>query len=149
MKISENGLNLIKNFEGFRGKEYRDVGGKWTIGYGHLIKDGESFDKGVTLAEALQLLDIDLDVAENAVNKLVKVSLTQGQFDATVSLVYNWGIGNFQRSEGLQKLNSGDYDGAWDEFEEVIRVNGRVIAGLVRRRDIEEDVWDGETLTCV
>lgn len=148
MKISENGLNLIKSFEGFRGRKYLDVGSKWTIGYGHLIKAGENFDNGITIAAATNLLDVDLDIAENAVNKLTKVVLTQGEFDALVSLVYNWGTGNFQRSEGLQKLNEGDYEGAWDEFEEVVRVNGRVIMGLVRRRDAEENVWDGGTIVC-
>lgn len=146
MKISENGLNLIKNFEGFRTKKYLDVGNKWTIGYGHLIKEGENFDNGVTTEQALQLLDVDLDTAENTVSALVKVPLTQGQFDALVSLVYNWGMGNFRKSEGLKKLNTGDYVGAWDEFEEVTRVNGRIILGLVRRRDEEEEVWDGETI---
>lgn len=148
MKISENGLNLIKNFEGFRGKKYQDVGGLWTIGYGHLIKEGENFDDGLTIAQATELLDVDLDTAENAVNKLVKVELTQGQFDALVSLVYNWGVGNFERSTGLKELNEGKYDGAWDEFEEVNKVNGRVVLGLVRRRATEEDIWDGDTIVC-
>ncbi len=142
MKISENGLVLIKNFENFRSEKYLDVGNKWTIGYGHLIRPDETFDDPISEEEATTLLSQDISTTEEAIDNQVTVPLTQGEYDALVSLVYNWGIGHFERSEGLQKLNKGDYDGAWDEFEEVDEVGGKIIAGLVRRRNMEEKEWE-------
>lgn len=146
MNISDQGLELIKNFEGFRSQKYQDTGGRWTIGFGHLIKEGENFDEGITQDQGTQLLEQDLQTTEDSINKNVRVSLTQDQFDALCSLVYNWGIGHFQRSDLLQKLNSGDYDGALQDLKNVDTVNGRVCNGLVRRRTLEANLWNGQSV---
>lgn len=135
MNISHEGLNLIKNFEGFRSYKYRDAVGKWTIGFGHLIEPHESFDRSITEAEGENLLRDDLFIAESAVRNLVKVPLDQHQFDALVSLVYNWGAGNFSKCYGLILLNQGDYKGAEDHFDSV---TNHGLSGLVRRRHAEE-----------
>lgn len=93
MKTSSNGRDLIKMFEGFREMPKWDVKG-YSVGYGHLIKKGEEhLNKGVTKAQAEQLLAKDLDWAEKAVSKGLKVDVTQNQFDALVSWVYNLGPG--------------------------------------------------------
>lgn len=101
MKISSKGLELIKKYEGFSSGKYLCPAGKATIGYGHVIQSGETYTN-LTEKEALELLDQDADIAENTVNNLVKAPLNQNQFDALVSLVYNWGSGHFLRSLGLK-----------------------------------------------
>ena len=77
MKTSQAGLNLIEEFEGIRNLPYLDVAGKPTIGYGHLIKPGEDFSAGITEAQAQDLLQADVETAENAVNALIPADCTQ------------------------------------------------------------------------
>ncbi len=146
MNISHNGLNLIKTFEGYRTHKYRDIVGKWTIGYGHLIREGEDFDEGITEEAATALLDRDVSIAEDCVNDNVEVVLTQGQFDSLVSLVYNWGTGHFEKSEGLQALNKGNYKKALAEFGEVVHAGSAISHGLENRRMAEAKVWNGEVV---
>ncbi len=101
MKLSVNGMNHIKNWEGLRLKAYKCPAGVWTIGYGHTgpdVKPGGT----ITQAQADALLDKDTDDAESAVNTLVKVPLSQNQFDALVSFVFNTGIGSFKNSTLLR-----------------------------------------------
>ena len=130
MKISQKGIDLIKQFEGFSAIEYLCAAGKRTIGYGHVLKAGEKY--GVIDEERAEtLLRIDIGIAETTVNKEVKIQLNQNQFDALVSLVYNWGTGNFIRSEGLRALNYGDHNAAIEEFAEVNKANGKVLNGLI------------------
>lgn len=143
MNISENGLDLIKNFEGFCSHPYKDVGGRWTIGYGHLIQLREDFAGGITKETATALLDKDLDTTQDFINHLVIVALTQGQFDALCSLVYNWGVGHFEHSALLKSLNNADYTEALSDLENIDTVNGVVCSGLVRRRQLEAQVWNG------
>lgn len=145
MNISDNGLDLIKNFEGFRSEKYQDIGGLWTIGYGHLIEPDEDYDNEITEDQGTQLLEQDVSGAESVINEYVTVSLTQGQFDALVSLVYNWGASHFENSHGLELLNSGDYDGAIAGFQGVNKVNGVISQGLVNRRTAETNLWNGGT----
>lgn len=143
MKISEKGLNLIKKWEEFRAVEYFCSDHKRTIGYGHVIKDGEKYGE-ITEKQAKELLRQDVATAEYTINKGVRVSLKQDQFDALVSLVYNWGGGNFLRSRGLKKLNNGDYQGAAEEFKEVIKdkPGGTILKGLVNRRLAEAKLFN-------
>lgn len=141
MKISSKGLELIKKYEGFSSKKYLCPAGKATIGYGHVIQNGETYTM-LTEKEALTLLDQDADIAENTVNNLVKVPLNQNQFDALVSLVYNWGSGNFLRSLGLKKLNNKDCKGAVTEFSKINQANGKVLRGLVNRRLAEANLFN-------
>ena len=149
MKISSKGIHLIKKWETLALKSYKCSADKTTIGYGHVILPKEKklpeFKDPITEEFAEELLLKDIEFAENAVNEYVSVPLTQGQFDALVSLVFNWGTANFSLSKGLKKLNSKDYDGAAIEFFDkekgVVKVQGNIIKGLVNRRAVENDLW--------
>lgn len=141
MDIDGQGIELIKQFEGYRAYPYQDAAGLWTIGYGHLIKDSESFPHDLDINEATALLYQDAQIAVDAVNDLVSVSLTQNQFNALVSLVYNIGRGAFASSTLLRKLNAGDYQGAFNEFPRWNKAGGQVIAGLTNRRAAEARIF--------
>ncbi len=139
MIISTNGLNLIKHFEGLRLRAYQCSANVWTIGYGHTADVGEN--DVITEEEALSFLRQDVAESERAVNKHVHVPLTQNQFDALVSFVFNLGVGNFRTSTLLKKLNAGDDDGAAQEFGRWIHAGGKALPGLVRRREAERALF--------
>lgn len=141
MRTSQAGIDRIAKHEGFRADAYRDVAGNLTIGYGHLIKPGEEFPNPITREMALDLMRKDLSNAEDAVNELVTVPLTQNQFEALVSLVYNIGRGNFEESTLLSLLNDGLYEKAAGEFRKWKFSGGQVYAGLVRRRLEETELF--------
>lgn len=107
MKTSNNGLLFIKKEEGSVNHAYKDVGGLWTCGCGHLIRPNEQDLKTKTLSdqEIIDLLKKDIVVAENAINNFVKQPLNQNQFDALASLTFNIGDGAFESSSLLKKLN--------------------------------------------
>lgn len=140
--IGWNGLKLIKSFEGFSPLEYTCVAGKRTIGYGHVLRVGESYPAGVTEAEAETLLLDDVAEAEQTVIDLVEVPLSANQFDALVSFVFNVGWRKFAGSTLLKKLNATDYDGAAAEFLRWKYANGKVINGLLRRRTAEKKLFE-------
>lgn len=140
MRISREGINLIKWFEGYREREYLDSAGKRTIGYGHLIRKSERFEK-LTKEEAEKILLRDLEIAEKAIKENVKVELNQRQYDALISLVYNIGVNNFLKSTLLKKLNSGDYNGAGMEFKKWVYAGGKKIRGLEKRREKEKELF--------
>jgi len=140
MKISDNGISVIKEFEGFAGKAYKCPAGKITIGWGHTAPELTMSDT-VTKARAEEILKSDLKWAEDAVNKGVKVPLTQNQFDALVCLVFNIGAGAFAKSTLLKVLNKGDYDAVPTQIARWNKVNGKPSAGLTRRRAAEADLW--------
>jgi len=146
MNISQKGIELIKNFEGFSERPYRCPAGKMTIGYGHVVKVGERYNAPLTVADADRILHNDVKITEATIKKVVCVPLTQGKFDALVSLVFNWGGINFLRSQGLKQLNSGAYQLAAEEFfskeKGVVKVSGTVMPGLVKRRQAEWDLWN-------
>lgn len=140
--IGWNGLKLIKSFEGFSPLEYTCVAGKRTIGYGHVLRAGESYPAGVTEAEAETLLLDDVAEAEQTVIDLVEVPLSANQFDALVSFVFNVGWRKFSGSTLLKKLNAADYDGAAAEFLRWKYAGGKVINGLLRRRISEKKLFE-------
>src|ERR1700748_411622 len=115
MNYSKNGLHLTEQFEGCKLVAYPDQGGIPTIGYGHTR--GVKLGMKCTEELAEQSLSEDVAEAEHAVNSLVKVPLTQNQFDALTDLAFNVGIGNFQSSTLLRLLNLGAYDRAGNEFQ--------------------------------
>jgi len=139
MKVSQKGINLIKNFEGCRLKAYKCPAGVSTIGYGHTNK--VLMGDEITQAEAERLLKEDLLIHENNVSRLVKVPLTQCQFDALVCFEYNVGYGNFSSSTMLKKINAKDYKGAADQFDKWIYANKKILPGLVKRRKAEKDLF--------
>lgn len=139
--ISERGLALIKRYEGFSASVYKDSAGKDTIGFGHLLKSGDTFDAGISKLQAEQLLLQDIALAEQGIHRLLGVSLTQSQYDALVSFVYNVGVAAFARSTLKKALNGAEYRRAGDEFLRwnKIRKNGVLVEspGLTARRSAE------------
>src|SRR5579859_7316726 len=113
-KLSDSGMQLVKGLEGWSATSYKDIAGKLTIGYGHLIKADETFDEPISETLGEQILFTDLQAAVNAVLHFISVSLSDNQFSALVSLVYNEGNPPLVGTLG-QKLNSKDYQGAAEE----------------------------------
>ena len=144
MKTSSNGTALIREFEGFVASAYLCPAKVWTIGIGTTVyPNGTKVKKGdkCTQAQALEYLQHDLKSFEKTVNDSVKVPLSQNQFDALVSLSYNIGSGAFKNSTLLKKLNAKDYVGAADQFHVWNKGGGKVLKGLVRRRDAERALF--------
>ena len=140
MIISKNGLDLIKHFESLQLKAYKCSANVWTIGYGHTknVKEGDRISQDQANCFLMQ----DLYSVERAIVRLVKVKLNQNQFDALCSLIFNIGISAFNKSTLLAKLNNSDYVGAAEQFRRWNKVNNVVMAGLVRRRQAEEDLFN-------
>ncbi|WP_409244568.1 lysozyme [Enterobacter asburiae] len=144
MQTSEKGMALIKQFEGCKLTAYQDSVGVWTIGYGWTQPvDGKPIRAGMTIKQetAERLLKTGLVSYESDVSRLVKVVLTQGQFDALVSFTYNLGARSLSTSTLLRKLNAGDYAGAADEFLRWNKAGGKVLNGLTRRREAERALF--------
>lgn len=141
MQLSDVGLALIKKYEGFSATTYNDPVGLPTIGYGHKLLPGESFPNGITQDEATQLLVADAAIAGQAVESLVKVRLTQGQFDALVDFCYNLGKSRLAASTLLRDLNSEDYNAARQQLLLWVHAGGQVLPGLQARRQAEFDLW--------
>ncbi|RAY45884.1 lysozyme [Enterobacter kobei] len=144
MQTSDKGIALIKQFEGCKLTAYQDSVGVWTIGYGWTKPvDGKPIRAGMTIKQetAERLLKTGLVSYENDVSRLVKVDLTQGQFDALVSFTYNLGARSLLTSTLLRKLNAGDYAGAADEFLRWNKAGGKVLNGLTRRREAERALF--------
>ena len=140
MQISKAGLDLIKQFEGLYLKAYRCPAGVPTIGYGHTA--GVAMGQTITQQQADDYLRRDVRMFERAVERLVKVPLTQGQFDALVSFAFNLGEGALAQSTLLRLLNAGDYAGAAAQFDRWNKSGGRVLPGLVRRRAAERALFE-------
>lgn len=143
-KTATKGIELIKEFEGCRLTAYKCPAGVWTIGYGHTgAVDGKPVSAGMTItaAKATQLLKSDLAKFEAAVNSYVTAPITQNMFDALVSFAYNCGAGALKGSTLLKKLNAKDYEGAAAEFPKWNKAGGKVLNGLVRRRERERKLF--------
>jgi lysozyme len=134
---------LVGRAEGFSLEAYPDSGGIWTIGWGTTRIHRKPVTEGLTITkeQAVEYFNHDMFEVEAQVTSLVKVPLTNNQFSALVSLVYNIGSGQFQKSTLLRKLNQGDYDGAANEFERWVFDNGVKLDGLVTRRERERELF--------
>lgn len=134
-------VKILKDFEGLKLRAYQDIGGVWTIGYGHT---GPEVIKGLIITEqkASEYLIEDIKWAEEAVIKnLAGYELNQNQFDALVSLVYNIGTNGFAKSTVVKRIKAGDYIGAADAITWWNKVDGKVIQGLVNRRAKEKELF--------
>lgn len=148
MRISDRGLALIESFEGYVGRPYNDAVGYATVGFGHLIgyrpytqADVRRF-AGWTHADFEDLLRTDMRQYEDAVKGAIRVSLTQGQYDALVSLAYNCGPGAIQGN--IARLaNSGRVNEIPNVMRQYVHAGGRTLPGLVRRREAEITVFNG------
>lgn len=148
MRLSDEGLTLIKRFEGVRLKAYKDAVGVPTIGYGHIL--GVRMGDEITLEQAEQFLREDVAHFEKGVTRIAQeltVELTQSQFDALVSFAFNLGLGNLRRSTLLKKLyvmkqcDEQSKVAVASEFLRWNRAGGQVLRGLTRRRQAEHDLF--------
>ena len=146
MTVSRAGaaaLDLIRRFESLRLEAYLCPAGVWTIGWGHTaeVQPGDS----ITRQRAEDLLEGDVAEVEAGIAKVIHVPLTQGQWDALVSLCFNLrggALGLPRLAPRLvSKLNAGDYAGAAAEFVDINRAAGRVLPGLTRRREAEREMF--------
>jgi GH24 family phage-related lysozyme (muramidase) len=149
MNTSDTGIEHIKRWEGFRSKLYNDPAGHCTIGYGFLLHKGnctkddyEKYKDGISETEATKQLKEKLSSYEKSVNDMVKVPLTQEQFDALVSFTYNIGSSNLEKSDLLKKLNKQDYKSVPDEMMRWVYAGRKKLNGLVNRRKSEAKLFD-------
>jgi lysozyme len=156
MKISTAGVDLIKHFEGIRLKPYRCPAQLWTVGVGHVLYPDQAklsaegkrhyplkpeHNRSFTQKEVDELLRNDLCLFEAGVERLCGRSLSQCQFDALVSFVFNLGLGTLQRSTLKSKLTRGDIKGAADQFLKFSMAGGKILPGLQRRRIAERTMF--------
>lgn len=152
MKISDRGIALIKECEGFKAVPYNCPAGHSTIGYGTLLHRGpvdivgneldKQYKNGISRDQAEELLRVHVSVEiEPELNRVVKVALSQNQFDALCDFCYNLGVGALKSSTLLKKLNEGQYAAIPLELERWIYSNGKVLEGLKIRRRKEITLW--------
>lgn len=136
MLTSDEGKEFIKSNEGCRLKPYQDQGGTWTVGYG---KTGTDVVPGVSWSQsrAERAFEDSIESFEDELNGMLKVDVTQNQFDALMDFVYNLGPAALQRSTLLKKVNAEDFNNAANEFLKWTLVAGRIDPGLVKRRKAE------------
>ena len=151
MKISENGLDLIKLFEGFRSNPYLCPAGVPTIGYGSTrYNNGNKVtmnDKAISKEYATGMLEYQCNtIYGDAVNDYTTIMNDQNQFDALTSFTYNLGAGALKASTLLKKHNKGDFEGASKEFSKWVYADGEVLEGLVIRREKEKDLYIKESV---
>jgi len=155
--MSIKGINCLKLWEGFKTKAYKDCAGYLTIGVGHLITDAEkksglikTSEKSIDINSVITEKDVELILKQDlsgfvaAVNNLVKVKLNQDQFDALVSFCFNVGQGNFKASTMLKVLNAGKYTEVPEQLKKWNRAGGKVVQGLVNRRNNEILLWNSK-----
>ena len=138
--ITQEGLDLIKHFEGFSPIVYTCPAGYATIGYGHLMTKDETF-KTIKQDDAQELLRNDAEDAERAVLRYIDVPLTDGQFDALVSFTFNLGSGALQRSTLRRKVNRQAHGEVPDQFNRWVWAGGRKLNGLIARRRMESELY--------
>jgi GH24 family phage-related lysozyme (muramidase) len=144
MKTSQAGIDLIKEWEGLRLKAYLCPANILTIGYGHTSAAGEPHvfeNMTITAALAEAILKRDLERFEQAVERTVKVPLSQNQFDTLVSFAFNLGTDWLSKATFMKRLNKGDYDAVPRGLLSFNRANGVVLLGLTKRRQAEADMW--------
>jgi len=139
MKTGTKGIELIKHFEGCELEAYKCAAGVWTIGYGHI--KGVTPESVITQEQAEQMLVEELNEYEGYINDMVTTPLSQNQFDALVSWVYNLGGGNLKASTLLKVVNQGDFDGVPAQIMRWNKAGGKVLEGLTRRRQAEADLF--------
>ena len=157
MKVSKAAIDMIKHHEGVRTKPYRCPALLWTVGVGHVIDPThatvkyeerrnlpipEGWDRTLTMDEVDRILAQDLGRFERGVVRLCPAAVgRQGVFDALVSFAFNVGLGNLQRSSLRMKANRGELEEAADEFLKWTKAGGRVLPGLVKRRNDERALY--------
>lgn len=157
MKMSAHGLGLLEQWEGFKLKVYKDSAGLPTIGVGHLLTKSEltsgkivikgvsvKYANGLTNQQVIDLLAQDVAPVGQVVTKAVTVPLTQNQFDALVSFTFNVGNAAFTGSTLLKVLNQKQYKEVPEQLLRWTRSGGKVVPGLVNRRENEIKLWNSK-----
>ncbi len=150
MKITPEGLDLIRQHEGLRLKAYRDPVGVWTIGYGHTGAAGKpdvSAGLRITKEDAEKFLRRDVEGCVREIASVIRRPLNAQQFSALVSFCYNIGSSNFRKSSVLAAVNAGDLDAVPRRLALWTKAGGRVLPGLVRRRADEAALFVGNMST--
>ena len=144
LKSSRLAVELIISSESFRSKAYQDSGGVWTIGFGTTdgVKEGDT----ITVEDAFSRLIDHIEMVERELYRLIDTHITQGEFDAMVSFVYNIGTGAFAKSTILKKINESNFGEAAKEFNRWVYDNGKKLKGLIARRKKEEALFRGESV---
>ena len=142
MNISREGIALIKKFEGCELQAYKCPAGVWTIGYGHTkdVKEGDRINKD----EANHLLEEEMIEYESYVNDMVDVELNQNQFDSLCTFCYNLGPHNLKSSTLLKVLNDKKYHEVPAQIKRWNKAGGKVLDGLVKRREAEALLFEGK-----
>ena len=135
ISLSAAGLIALASWEGFESKPYKDIGGVWTDGFGNTNQVVPN--KPVTVPQALDRLNKNVNEFETTVNRCITQPMTQGQFDAFVKFSFNVGSGAFCKSTLVKKFNTGDSVGACNELRRWVYVKGKRVQGLVNRREAE------------
>ncbi len=152
MFMTDEGLDLIRQFEGFRAAAYRDPVGVWTIGYGHTSMAGApEVTPGLTISEneAAQILARDVDQFARGVRALLRVDLSDGQFSALVSFAYNVGLGALKKSSVLTAVNARDFAAVPRRLQLWTKAGGHVLPGLVKRRAAEAALFTSSVAVVV
>jgi len=147
MNMTQEGLALIKRFEGFRAKAYRCPAGVWTIGYGHTSQSGAPEIKaGMRLSrqKASPILAKDIERFAGGVRRAATVTLNEQQFSALVSFAYNVGLAAFRSSSVLKAVNQSDFAAVPRRLSLWVKADGRVLPGLVKRRAAEAALFAGD-----
>ena len=146
MEVNKAGKDLIKRFEGCKLKAYKCPAGLWTISWGlTFYPDGTKVKEGdvITQQQAEDYFNAIVDDFAKKVDALIKSNVSENNFSALVSFAYNVGMGNFQRSTLLKKVNANPKDKTIPaEFRKWVRANGEVLKGLVRRREAEAKLYE-------
>lgn len=156
MRVSDKCVKMIRHHEGVRQVPYRCPALLWTVGVGHVLYPNQAKipmsernlipledrdNRTFSMEEVDNILKADLARFESGVKRLCPVELTQGQFDALVSFSFNVGLGNLQRSSIRMKVNRGDFEGAAESFLDWTKAGGKVLRGLVNRRNDEKALF--------
>jgi lysozyme len=135
--------SFIKRHEGYSDVPYRCPAGYITIGWGHVVRQGEAYEGPITHVQAEIMLAGDIALARGAVSRLIEVSLRSHEADALASFTFNLGSGALQRSTLRRKLNRGEHDAVPAELMRWVFAGGRKLTGLVRRRAEEAALFEG------
>ena len=145
MEVNKAAIDLIKRFEGFEPKAYKDAVGVWTIGYGTTKRAGVGIDPKpgmeITQDDAERYLQLTVQKFAAQIEDMIDVPVSENQFGALVSLAYNIGPGAFAKSTVLKRLNASDYAGAADAILMWDKAGGKVLRGLVNRRKAERELF--------
>jgi lysozyme len=157
VKVSQKCIEQIKKDEGVRNRPYQCPALLWTVGVGHVIDPNHAkvpladrkqlpipagWDRVLSADEIDEILRKDLNRFEAGVLRLIKVPLTQGQFDALVSFSFNVGLGNLQNSTLRMKVNRSEFEAAAEQFLVWTKAGGKVLPGLVKRRTHEKEMFE-------